>query len=56
LLAKRFPHDTFSVEQCSFDFFIETALYLTGDKKIDQKERNKSEYSRNYFDWIDKNK
>jgi len=56
LLAKSFPHDTFSVEQCSFDFFVETALYLKGDKQIDQKERNKSEYTKNYFDWIDKNK
>jgi len=56
LLAKSFPHDTFSVEQCSFDFFVDTALYLKDDKQIDSKERNKSEYTKNYFDWIDKNK
>lgn len=56
LLAKNFPHDTFSVEQCSFDFFADTTLYLKSDKQIDSKERNKSEYTKNYFGWIDKNR
>lgn len=50
-LAKKFPHKPFSVDQSTFDFFLITLEYLSGERSLD--EIPKSEYSQNYRKWIE---
>ena len=52
LLAKLFPHQTFSVNQCSFSFFEDTLNLLTGATPFPPEKDQGSEYQRNYYKWI----
>lgn len=51
LLSKQFPHKTFSVEECSFEFFSLTLAYLRGEIELPKKEPGR-EFKNNYIDWI----
>lgn len=50
LLRVHWPHETFSVEQGTYEFFQNTLDYLEGRLEIPRKETNS--YQANYFNWI----
>ena len=51
ILQERFPHETFSVEQCTYDFFQVTLDYLIGHQELPKREAG-NVYKNNYIDWI----
>lgn len=51
MLSIYFPHKTFSVEECSFDFFSQTLNYLEGRVELPKKETGR-EFKNNYIDWV----
>ena len=55
VMSKQFPHDVFSVEQATLDFFEKTLDILNGSVTVTKEEENKSKYTKNYYEWCRKN-
>ena len=54
VLAEKFPHKSFSVEQAEPDYFEKTLMYLTEELDVDT--ITKSDYNLNYIQWVKKNR
>ena len=54
IMSRECPHGTFSVEQCSLDFFEKAYNHIMQIEPlpVGSKERPLSEYDRNYINWI----
>lgn len=51
VLGKMFPHKIFSVNECSLDFFKQSLDYITEKEELPD-DKDLSEYSINYLNWI----
>lgn len=51
VLRSKFPHETFSVEQCTYEFFQVTLDYLEGHQELPKREAG-NVYKNNYIDWV----